>query len=67
MNRKYLHIAYNLKTGEVIMTTRGNHLKRLVARTQRWDVTNGYGKGKWGFAHGSDCEQKMAKKLRGDR
>lgn len=67
MHGQFLHIAYNLITGEVIMTTRGNHLKRLVARDERWNIANGYGKGKWGFAHGSDCEQKMAKKLGGNR
>jgi hypothetical protein len=67
MNRKYSHIAYNLITGEVIMTTRGNHLKRLVARNERWNVANGYGTGNWRFIHGADCEQKMAKKLGGDR
>lgn len=61
------HIAYNIITGEVLMTARGNRLKRWIARNQAWDIAHGYGKGKWRFAHGSDCEQKMAKKLGGDR
>lgn len=64
MNYKhYNHIAYNIVTGEVITTTRGNHLKRLVARNQAWDIAHGYGKGKWMFAHGSDCEEKMSRRL----
>lgn len=65
MNAK--HAAYNLVTGEVMMTSRANHLKRWVARTERWNIANGYGKGKWRFVHGSDFEQKIAKKLGGDR
>jgi hypothetical protein len=67
MHGKFLHIAYNLNTGEVIMTQRGNQLKRLVARNERWNIINGYGTGNWRFVHGADCEQKMAKKLGGDR
>ena len=67
MYNKPMHIAYNLITGEVIMTSRVNNLKRWVARDERWNIANGYGKGKWRFVHGADCEQKMAKKLGGDR
>lgn len=65
MNAK--HIAYNTLTGEVLMTNRANHLKRWVARTERWNIANGYGKSKWRFVHGTDCENKLAKKLGGDR
>ena len=61
------HIAYNIITGDVIMTACGNHLKRYIARTDRWNIATGYDKGKWRFVHGTNCEQKMAKKLGGDR
>ena len=57
------HIAYNLLTGEVLMSTRSNHLKRWVARTSAWDIANGYGKGKWVFAHGQDAESRIAAKV----
>lgn len=67
MHDKFLHIAYNLITGEVLMTTRGNHLKRWVARNQAWDIAHGYDKGKWVFAHGADCQERIAKKVGGDR
>ena len=48
---KNRHVAYNLRTGEVIMTNNGNHLKRVVARNEAWDRRNGYGCGKWVFSH----------------
>ena len=63
MNAK--HIAYNTLPGEVLMTNRANHLKRWVARTERWNIANGYGKGKRVFAHGTNCENKLATKVRG--
>ena len=47
----YKHIAYNLTTGEVIMTTTGNHLKRKVRECNRWAIAWGYPIGRWIFAH----------------
>ena len=49
----YRHIAYNSTTGEVIMTTRGNHLKRKVKKSNAWAIRYDYPVGKWRFAHGS--------------
>jgi hypothetical protein len=48
----YKHIAYNLTTGEVIMTNTGNHLKRKVRECNRWAIHYGYPVGEWRFAHG---------------
>ena len=47
----YKHIAYNLTTGEVIMTTTGNHLKRKVRECNDWARYCGYPVGEWRFAH----------------
>lgn len=47
----YKHIAYNKDTGEVISTTKSNHLKRLVERANRWAVRYGYPVGRWIFSH----------------
>ena len=57
------HAAYNLITGEVLVTSRSNHLKRWVARTNRWDIAHGYGAGRWVFAHGANWRDKLASKL----
>ena len=48
----FKHIAYNLTTGEVIMTNTGNHLKRKVRECNRWAIHYGYPVGEWRFAHG---------------
>jgi hypothetical protein len=45
------HIAYNAITGEVITTNNGRHLKRLVAKANRWAIKYGYPTGKWFFSH----------------
>lgn len=45
------HFALNTLTGELIGCNHGTHLKREVARTQRWNVRHGYGAGKWIFFH----------------
>ena len=60
MNAK--HIATNLVTGEVMMTNRANHLKRWVARTERWNIAHGYGKGEWVFAHGTNAYDRLHNK-----
>lgn len=67
MNAK--HIAYNTLTGEVMMTNRANHLKRWVARTERWNIAHGYGTGKWVFAHGNNAIDRITAKVQrgGDR
>lgn len=56
------HVAYNLDTGEVITTTCANHLKRCVARAQRWAVAWGYSAGRWVFAHGKDAVKRVCEK-----
>ena len=48
----FKHIAYNLTTGEVIMTTTGNALKRRVKDNNAWAIRYGYPVGEWRFAHG---------------
>lgn len=50
--KNYKHIAYNLTTGEVIMTTTGNCLKRKVKKNNAWAIRYGYPVGEWRFAHG---------------
>ena len=47
----YTHIAYNKDSGEVITATRGNHLKRLVQRANRWAIRHGFPTGRWVFGH----------------
>lgn len=58
-----LHAAFNLATGEVIATNRANHLKRRVARNTAWNVAHGYGAGRWIFAHGANCLDKLRAKF----
>ena len=47
----FKHIAYNLTTGEVIMTTTSNTLKRKVKENNAWARYCGYPVGEWRFAH----------------
>lgn len=54
------HVAYNPTTGEVLECNSGNQLKRWVARTNRWDLANGYGRNRWIYAHGKDAYQALA-------
>ena len=56
------HMAMNVKTGEVLICEKGNHLKRAVARTNRFNGTYYGVAGEWIFTHGRDCEAKMAAK-----
>lgn len=61
---KFTHIAYNLATGEVLMSTRSNALRRRIARNEAWDIANGYyAKSEWVFAHGDNCEDKARAKV----
>lgn len=57
------HAAYDLTTGEVLSANRANHLKRCVARTDRWNTAHGYPIGKWVFIHGANWEAKLATKI----
>ena len=57
------HVAYNTITGEIIMTIRGNHLKRCVARNERWNRKHGYPHGKWVFAHGVNAKSRIFARL----
>lgn len=47
-----IHAAMNLDTGDVITTSSVNYLKRLVRRTNDWNLRNGYISGRWVFSHG---------------
>ena len=47
----YKHLAYNVRTGEIINAERNNSLKRSVARTQRMDKTLCGVIGQWRFCH----------------
>ena len=61
------HLAYNLSTGEVLTTNRGNHLKRWVARhtanDRKWAAQTGETLPPycWAFAHGKDYVECCAK------
>lgn len=52
------HVAMNIKTGEILETINGNHLKRCVAITNR---ANGF-KGEWIFGHGKDALMIISRK-----
>lgn len=54
----YKHQAYNIFSGEVLTTTNGNHLKRRVARNNRYMGNDRFGKAiarkyakSWIFSH----------------
>lgn len=47
----YRHCAYNIGTGEIINTERGNQLKRAVADTNRYDRHFGNVPCSWHFSH----------------
>jgi hypothetical protein len=61
------HLAYNLATGEVLTTNRGNHLKRWVKRhdtnDRKYFVAIGQTcpPSRWIFAHGKDYNDCVAK------
>ena len=52
----YTHIAYNKDSGEIITATRGNHLKRLVERANRWAIRYGFPTGRWVFGHNGEVK-----------
>ena len=58
------HWALNIVTGEVIGCSTGNHLKREVARNQRWDIAHGYGAGKWIFFHCTEAKMRATYQAR---
>lgn len=47
----YRHTAYNISTGEIITANTGNHLKRCVAHTKKWDKALFHSAGQWRFSH----------------
>lgn len=57
------HAAYNLDTYEVIICSRGNHLKRKVAQVQRYNKAYNYMPSRWVFAHGKDVFRKLERKI----
>lgn len=58
------HVAYNIETGEVITTNHSNHLKRLVRKHNRWNISNNYPVGKWLFAHNEQGVDRIRRKLK---
>jgi hypothetical protein len=52
------HIAYNTTTGEVLMCSTGNSLKRFVEKTNRWAKKYNYPCGKWVFSHNGNPSTK---------
>lgn len=57
------HCAYNTETGEIIVCSTGNKLKRWVKRANRQNIAWGYPVGKWVFVHGADWRTLIEKKL----
>ena len=57
------HCAYNPITGEIIVCSTGNSLKRWLRRANRWNAANGYPVGKWVFVHGSDWRPLLRAKM----
>lgn len=61
------HLAYNVNTGEVIITSHANTLKRRVAHhtahDRRWLPAHGYTyvPAKWVFVHGGSHNECIAK------
>ena len=54
------HVGYNKTTGEVIICSTVNALKRRIKRTARWDRAHGYFyKPEWIFVHGSDAYEQL--------
>lgn len=54
MKMTYRHLAYNIKTGEIINAPTGAVLKRAVAITNHIDRKHGFiGLGQWRFCHDS--------------
>lgn len=47
----YRHSAINIRTGEILNCSNGNHLKRQVAYTQKFDKENYGVRGQWRFSH----------------
>lgn len=57
MNRTFNqnHAACNLTTGEVILCSSVNALKRRIRHNEAWDRAHGYyAKSEWVFAHGGN-------------
>jgi hypothetical protein len=60
---KQLHAAFNLTTGEVILTTRACALRHRIKHNEAWDRANGYyAKSEWVFVHGDKAYEKLCDK-----
>ena len=60
---KQLHAAFNLTTGEVILTARACALRHRIKRNEAWDIAHGYyAKSEWVFAHGDKAYEKLCDK-----
>ena len=59
------HAAFNLATGEIILTARRCGLNRLIRHNEAWDRAHGYYvKSEWVFAHGDNAYEKICEKAR---
>ena len=57
------HGAFNLATGEIILSTRRCGLNRLIRHNEMWDKAHGYyTKSEWVFAHGDHAYEKLCAK-----
>lgn len=45
------HSAYNIHTGEIITANTGNHLKKCVAHSKKYDKKLFHIAGQWRFSH----------------
>lgn len=54
------HGAFNLATGEIILSARRCALRHLIRHNEAWDKAHGYYvKSEWVFAHGDHCYEKL--------
>ena len=60
--KKQNHAAYNLETLEIMTSSQGNHLKRMVSIARYYDRKNGYPSGRWIFAHGKKALENVCAK-----
>lgn len=61
---RHTHAAFNLATGEVIMTNRACALRHRICHNEAWDKAHGYYlNSEWVFAHGDHCYEELCAKV----
>lgn len=58
------HAAMNLVTGEVLVASTGNHLKKCVTTTEHYNRKWNEDKGQWIFAHGTNVLHKLGERYK---